>query len=185
MVKSKSNVVFSVFVAVIFLASGLLVFAGGSSGGYGGEYNGFEIGVSSQSFVLNVGDERVLLGYHPINLESINVSGSFEGLVGVDTVSLVSDSSENFSLSTYFVSSVFEDVGKVSLTGFSNSDHGTSLDVVSCSDASEGMVVVIFEESDEEMVIIEGFCVRVLGSSDNVGVFLGHRVIYGLLGVMD
>lgn len=183
MAKSKSNIIFSVFVAVIFMASGLLVFAGGD-GGYEGDYNNFKIESSSQGYFLNFNEKKVLLFYHPKDLENVSISGSFKNLLNAGSVSLVSNSFENFSYSTYFGSDILEDVGKVTLTGFSNENHNTNLKVFSCEDSSSENVVILFEKSDEGKIVVENFCVRVLGDNEQEGIFLIHRVIYGLLGVI-
>lgn len=184
MVKSKSNIVFSIFIAVIFLASGLLIFVGDGSPS-GGDYNGFKIETSLEGYILKFNDKKILFAYHPKELENISVSGSFANLSDVGIVSLVSNSFENFSLSTYFTSSILEDVGKNTITGFSNADHNTNLRTFSCKDSSPSNVVIIFEKSENEKIVVENFCVRVLGNNERIGIRLSHRVIYGILEVID
>ncbi len=176
------------FIAFIMVSSIFgIIFSGYRQDSYSVKYNGiaFERRGNMWFAAINGG---IGFDYHPEEVENINLSGEVEALlqdkIEIDVTSdIESPFKDDIAVAVYNMENTLSATGVYVRSGFTE-ENDFNIPVISCSDSSQFVPVVYFQEMNKTEVIVNNSCIIAGAASEADILRIKDRLLYSILGII-
>jgi hypothetical protein len=189
--ESKTKkIVISIFFAVIMVSSMLAIMFSGYTQNTSVEYNGHTFKQQGNYLVTKLGKTTIKIQSYPANLASIAVDDAVvqklsSGYPVYLSTPLTSQYKEYAGQAAYDLGDYLATIGVQSGIVISDNNTGYSnIPLITCANATSSKPVVLFEETNQSSITLEGDCIKIGGTTSNDFIALKDRLVLKLSGIM-
>jgi hypothetical protein len=192
MAKNMGKIVMTVLIVVVMVSSIIgFVFSDMAMGGQntnGLSYNGFVFTQGTNSFGLKVDGQSLTFSYLPSQIDFMPLNSSVLAPLAASRMAYItSDENSTNAIAmggfTYTVSQALKAKSSYGVQSFTTG-NAFGKPVVTCSNATEFVPVILVQDSNSTDMNIENNCIIVNAASSVDIERLGDRLSYGILGVI-
>ena len=184
--KKKHGWLFPMFIIFIMVFSVFEIMLSGSSDTT--NYNGYKVKTLQDGFETKAGKTTITTMYHPKQLESINApSVNALDMMGKQTALTFDPEQENQMYSDYARFELEKFLNNIQVPTASAVTKGGeyNLPIINCENATDNLIVVVFEQSNETKITKDGNCYTLTGASPQEIIMAEDRFKLTIAGVMN
>jgi len=185
------KVLVSLFIAGIMILSTLGVILDYQSGGSNKmEYNGYKFEQMYDGIQTKINGQKFILTYFPEQLEHINVSAEAKQMlknmqVFAITYDTESEYKESFAEQQFNLAEKLAIIDKYVISGVTNNTGMEQIPVITCSNATNVMPVILFQEGITTNMTLKNNCLTINIGSMYEAPQAGDLLFYQITGVMN
>lgn len=185
----KKEKIWGIFIVILMVGSAFgIIFGGYANSSETIKYNGHKFTATPQGWQTKIDGKYYLFTFSPNNLEDMPVDNSFDDLIGNSPqIDFTSDPESPYTQTIaqvqFDIDQLLMSMNKYSQTGFTAENEYNS-SIFTC-DRTNVVPLLYFKEGEETSISVEGSCIILSATNNDMFFALRDRVIYSLLGVME
>jgi hypothetical protein len=186
---SKAVILTLIIGGVMLLSTFAIMFSGYNSGQDTVPYGDYTFKRTTGGWMIKVDGKEAKFGYHPADLENINLSSDITKKLAESKVLYVTFNPntkhvDRFELARFELGqSLIEFFNIYSMPGITENNSAYKQNMVTCANATSTVPVISLVEGNETKISMENDCVTLEADQYVIGA-LKDRLLYSMLGVM-
>ncbi len=187
--EQRTSAIWVLFIAFIMLSSviGYAIFGGSTQKQKYGKYQFIR---TDQGWVTKVDNQKILFDYHPLEVESINLTqGIINSIKNTSMIYLTFDPEQSYleyiDLARFQLTELFWTFFNIyPENAITKPSLKYNLTVINCSNATATVPVLFFKQSNETGFYKKDNCILLQAKQGYEFLALKDRLLYGLLGII-
>jgi len=186
---SKSAIITLIIGGVMLLSTFGIMFSSYNSGTESVKYGDYMFKKTTAGWQTNINGKEVVFGYHPIDLEKLNISKEVtQRMLGAKVVYVTfnpnSKHVDKYELARYELGNSLAELFTVyAMPGITEANSTYKQPIVTCLNATSSIPVIDIVEGNETKASVEANCIT-LQADEYTIIALKDRLLYSMLGIM-